>query len=62
MINYIFLTPYASHCTYLLKSSENGVKRQRDRNGKTKMGWDRNGHGTEVMGPKQQDRNVMYPF
>ena len=25
--------------------------------GRTEMGWDRNGHGTEVAGPKWQDRN-----
>ena len=48
----MFLSPYPCHCTYLLKSSINGLKRQRDRNGGTVMGWDRNGHGAEVAGPK----------
>ena len=53
-------TFYPFHWTYLLKSSENGLKRQRDRNGGTKMGWDRSG-GTETARPKWRDRNVMYP-
>ena len=49
MNNYAFLPPYSSLCLYLLKSSENRLKRQ----------WDQNGHGTEMAGPIRRDPIVV---